>query len=61
MKEIKNCPGFPFDAVLTSHLLPTGDDSPLWSDDYEAYLIWRQNKLWDEIKRVTGIRESSEL
>ena len=29
LAEIRNTPGFPFDAVLASHGLPTGADSPL--------------------------------
>ena len=38
LAEIRNTPGFPFDAVLTSHGLPAGADSPLLRDDYEAFL-----------------------
>jgi hypothetical protein len=41
--------------------LPTGASSPFWTDDYEAYLEWRQTKLWNEIKRVTGIKEAADL
>jgi hypothetical protein len=41
--------------------LPTGASSPFWSNDYEAYLEWRQAKLWNEIKRVTGIQETADL
>jgi hypothetical protein len=33
LADIRKTPGFPFDAVLTSHCLPKGDESPLWSDD----------------------------
>jgi hypothetical protein len=44
-----------------SHCLPTGASSPFWTDDYEAYLEWRQTKLWNEIKRVTGIMEAADL
>jgi hypothetical protein len=61
LAEIRKTPGFPFDAVLTSHCLPTGADSPFWTDDYEAYLTWRETKLWNEIKRVTGVKEPADL
>jgi hypothetical protein len=61
LAEIRKTPGFPFDAVLASHCLPTGASSPFWSDNYEAYLEWRQTKLWNEIKRVTGIKEAADL
>ena len=47
--------------MLASHCLPTGDASPLWSDDYEAFLAWRQDRLWQEIQRVTGLTEAAEL
>ncbi len=59
--EMKTTPGFPFDEVLTSHCLPIGDDSPLWADDYEAFLTWRQERLWQEIKRVTGVASRADL
>jgi hypothetical protein len=61
MTEIQQTPGFPFDAVLTSHSLPTGNASPIWSDDYDAFLTWRQERLWQEIQRVTGVVEAADL
>lgn len=61
LHSIKTTPDFPFDEVLISHLLPVGTDSPLWTDDYEAFLKWRQDRLWKEIKRVTGLKEASDL
>jgi hypothetical protein len=61
MAEIRNTPGFPFDAVLSSHCLPTGKTSLLWTDDYGAFLAWRQDRLWQEIKRVTGLAEAADL
>jgi hypothetical protein len=61
LAEIRETPGFPFDTVLASHCLPAGANSPFWSDDYEAYLEWRQTKLWNEIKRVTGIDKAADL
>lgn len=61
MAEIRKTPGFPFDAVLISHSLPTGDASPLWSDNYDAFLAWRQERLWQEIQRVTGLVEAADL
>lgn len=61
LEEIRKTHGFPFDSVLTSHCLPIGEDSPFWSDNYDAYLEWREAKLWNEIKRVTGIKEAADL
>lgn len=61
LAQIRDTPGFPFDAVLISHCLPTGQDSPFWTDDYEAFLTWRQSRLWDEIKRATGLTEAADL
>src|SRR5262249_9501554 len=55
LAEIRNTPGFPFEPVLASHGLPAGADSPLLRDDYEAFLAWRQDVLWEEIQRVTGV------
>lgn len=59
--EIRNTSGFPFETVLTSHSLPTGADSPLLRDDYEAFLAWRQTRLWQAIQRVTGATTPADL
>jgi hypothetical protein len=61
LSDIRATPGFPFDAVLASHCLPTGAGSPLLSDDYEAFLAWRQDRLWQEIQRVTGLTQAADL
>lgn len=61
LAEIRATPGFPFQAVLESHGLPTGDASPFWNDDYQAFLAWRQAWIWQEICRVTGLVHSSDL
>lgn len=41
--------------------LPVGDSSPLLNDDFDAYLDWRQERIWVEIKRVTGLISASDL
>jgi hypothetical protein len=53
--EIRATPGFPFDEVMSSHFLPTGPASALLNNDYEAFLIWRQNKIWEAIRSVTKV------
>ena len=35
--------------------------SPFWTDDYEAYLDWRQERIWQEIRRVTGLKQADDL
>lgn len=45
LAEIQSTSGFLFDAVLAPHGLPAGADSPLPSDNYEAFLAWRQERL----------------
>ena len=61
LAEIRGTPGFPFGAVLASHGLPAGADSALLKDDYEAFLTWRQDRLWKEIQRVTGVTVAADL
>lgn len=61
LAEIRYTPGFPFDAVLKSHTLPVGEVSPLLRDDYEAFVAWRQQNLWEEIRKVTGLAGSTDL
>ena len=59
--EIRKTSGFPFETVLASHGLPVGADSPLLRDDYDAFLAWRQERLWQEIQRVTGATVAADL
>jgi hypothetical protein len=61
LADIRDTLDFSFDAVLASHCLPTGDVSALWSDDYDAFLSWRQERLWREIQRATGVAEAADL
>ena len=61
LAEIRSTSGFPFVPVLTSHGLPAADGSPLLRDDYEAFVTWRQDKLWREIQRVTGVTVAADL
>ena len=61
LTDMKRTAGFPFDQVLASHGLPIGDDSPLLSDDYDAFLLWRQNRVWEEIQRATGATDAADL
>ncbi len=61
LAEIRDTPGFPFEAVLASHCLPKEPDSPLMRNDYNAFLTWRQTLLWQEIQRITGVTSAADL
>nr|MBA3651522.1 hypothetical protein [Chthoniobacterales bacterium] len=61
LSEIRNTDGFPLDSVLDSHCLPTGASSPLITNDFNAFLDWRQDRIWQEIKRVTGLIQAADL
>lgn len=61
LAEIRKTPGFPFNAVLTSHCLPAGENSCFWTDDFDVFLAWRQERLWQEIQQVTGLAEAADL
>ena len=61
LAEIRDTPGFPFEDVLASHGLPAGVDSPLMCDDYAAFLAFRQERLWQDIRRVTGATVAADL
>lgn len=61
LAEIRHTVGFPFESVLSSHGLPPAADSPLLNDDFEAFLTWRQERLWKEIQRVTGVTTAADL
>jgi hypothetical protein len=59
--DIQQSLGATFPDLLRSHLLPAGPDSPLWRDDFEGFLQWRENAFWREIKTLTGIQEPADL
>ncbi|SEE18644.1 hypothetical protein SAMN05519104_5433 [Rhizobiales bacterium GAS188] len=61
LNDIRKTPDFPFADVLASHCLPADASSPFWTDDYEAFLTWRESELWKVIKRLTGAREAADL
>jgi hypothetical protein len=61
LAEIRKTPGFPFETVLATHGLPVGADSPLLRDNFEAFLAWRQERLWQEIRHVTGATAAADL
>jgi hypothetical protein len=61
LADIRNSADFPFDAVVSSHCLPIGANTPLLADDFDGFLTWRQDRLWCEIKSVTGITEAADL
>jgi hypothetical protein len=48
--------------VLDSQLLPSEKDGGLWGDDYEAFLLERQELMLTELEEVTGheVRRSPE-
>ncbi len=62
MKDIRDALGAAkFQELLESHLLPADSDAPLWSDDFDGFLNWRQEAIWRAIKKVTGAVERTEL
>ncbi|QQR73406.1 MAG: DUF262 domain-containing protein [Holophagales bacterium] len=61
LAEMRTTRDFPFDEVLTSHCLPSGNESALLCDDFDRFLMWRQERLWAEIRRVTGLVEATDL
>jgi hypothetical protein len=54
MAELRDEPDFPMQAVLSSHLIPHGLESGLWTDDYEQFLQQRLEQVGAAIEQVTG-------
>jgi hypothetical protein len=50
-----------FQELLRSHLLPGDQESPIWSNDFDAFLAWREDMLWREIQQVTGLTQASDM
>lgn len=61
MRDIEHEVGAAFPVLLSSHLLPSGSVSPLARDDFEQFLQWRQDAIWDRIQEVTGVSVASDL
>lgn len=59
--DIRKTSGFPFIAMLDSHGLPSSDTSSLLRDDFEEFLVERQDHIWAEIQRVTGASSAADL
>ena len=43
------------DDLFRTHLLPTGNESPLLKDDFERFLEWRKKLLMELVRRKTAI------
>jgi hypothetical protein len=59
LEEIRYALGGELDKVLASHILPTGEQSPLNDDDFDAFLVWRTERLADTLRERTGAGGSS--
>lgn len=52
--EMRNRLGKPaFTKLLTSHLIPEDDDSPLMKNEYDLFLEWRCQQIGNAIKEAT--------
>lgn len=47
--------------VQPKHLLPRAETGPLWMDQVEPLLAWRQDVLWKQIMSKTGVTHASDL
>jgi hypothetical protein len=55
MADIRDALGQPaFADLLESHLLPSGGASPIWTDDFDRFLTWRREELWQQVLAATG-------
>ena len=54
MAELRDEPGFPMETVLASHLIPHGNETGLWTDDFERFLAQRQELVGAAIVQATG-------
>ncbi|GIK63647.1 MAG: hypothetical protein BroJett018_14410 [Chloroflexota bacterium] len=46
---------YDFEKIMRSHLIPVGEDSGVWADDYQLFLRQRAQLILDEIKRRCGV------
>jgi hypothetical protein len=57
MQRIKSCfsNSTDFDQIMASHLIPVGEDSGIWSDDYPLFLEQRAKLVLARIYQLSGI------
>lgn len=48
-----------FEDVMFSHIIPYGDDSAIWNDNYDKFLEQRATLIMEEIQKLVG--ESADL
>jgi hypothetical protein len=61
LKEIREVHGGNLDRILASHSLPTGPDSSLATDDFDAFLAWRIKRLLKALTDQVGDFTSLEV
>lgn len=61
LADVQQSLGSSFHGLLRSHLLPAHPDSPLWRDDFDGLLHWREAAFWHEIQTLTGIQQAADL
>lgn len=44
-----------FNRVMSTHLIPVGEESGIWTNDYDLFLAQRASLLMDDIRRRCGI------
>ena len=54
LEEIRSVLGDAVDRVLASHLLPTGQQSPMTVDDFDGFLAWRLERFSDALAEEAG-------
>jgi uncharacterized protein YeeX (DUF496 family) len=58
MREIRDEVGVEiFEKVMKTHLIPIDENSGLWNDNYDRFLIKRAEMLFSEVRRRCGISD----
>jgi hypothetical protein len=55
--SIQSALGDKFAEVLEGHLIPLGEESPIWTDDFDEFVRIREALYWSEIQALTGSKE----
>ena len=49
------------DLILYSHIIPSGSDSGIWTDDFDTFLVQRSELIFSALQKIAGFADPIEV